>query len=153
MTGAAVTARGAWLTAFVVIVLGDFGLAFAQTGTINPNPLQPSGVGSASDVDMSRGGLYSGRGIGRGVGPTGPALDENPADTLLKEINGSNNSRRTGRYIFGDPRRRTAGYRAVGAKLEEGAVRFDKRGAYEEAIYGSRPGSYTQARKVIRSRR
>lgn len=153
MSRATLIACRAWLTAFVAIMFGNVGLTYAQTGTINPNPLQPSGVGSASDVDMSRGGLYSGRGIGRGVGPTGPALDENPADTLLKEINGSNNSRRTGRYIFGDPRRRTSGYRAVTAKIEEGAVRFDKRGAYEEAIYGSRPGSYTQARKVVRSRR
>lgn len=146
MTVATVPARRAWLIALVAVVLGNCGMGYAQVESLNPNPTQPQGVGSANDIDISRGNLREGRGIGRGVGPVDPGADENPADTLLKEINGSNNRRRTGRYMF-DPRRRSAGYRGTVPKLEEGAVRFDRRGAYEEAIYGSRPGSYAQTRR------
>jgi hypothetical protein len=144
-------ARRRGLTVFVVAVLANCGYGFAQTETLNPNPLLPSGVGSGSDVDRSRGG--PGSPIGRGVGPGGNILDENPADTLLREINGSNNSRRTGRFMFGDPRRRTLGYRGASPKFKDGAVLFERRGAYEEAIYGSRPGSYSEARKTSRRTR
>ncbi|HEX7375893.1 MAG TPA: hypothetical protein VF278_02215 [Pirellulales bacterium] len=108
---------------------------FAQQ--LNPNPLQPSGVGSANDMNYGRGG-----GDGRGLGRSAPG-EENPADTLLKEMNGTNNGRRTGRNAF-SPRRRTAGYRALNGKVEGTAIRFNKRGTYEEAIYGSRPGSYSR---------
>jgi hypothetical protein len=140
MTGIRVLIRCASLFALTALVLGGRNASFGQS--LNPNPLQPSGVGSASDVDLSRGDLEGGGRIGRGLGGGG-ALDENPADTLLKEINGSNNGRRTGRNAFGNSRRRTSGYRGSTGKIELGAVRFDQRGAYEEAIYGSRRGSYT----------
>lgn len=140
------------MTAFALAILADAGVSFGQTGSLNPNPLQPSGVGSRSrsdiDIDISPSG--GGRtGIGRGVGPDG-TLDENPADTLLKEIYGTNRGRRTGSFIFKDPRRQTAGYRGVAPKFEGGAVRFDRRGTYEEAIYGSRRGSYSTVRTTTR---
>lgn len=109
---------------------------------LNPNPLLPSGVGSASDVDFGRGNQERGGPLGRGIGRMAPG-DENPADTLLKEMNGSNDGRRSGRNAFGNPRRRTAGYRPLNGKVEGTAIRFDKRGTYEEAIYGSRRGSYS----------
>ncbi|HWB13211.1 MAG TPA: hypothetical protein VG826_28555 [Pirellulales bacterium] len=132
---------------FAVAVLTE--VSFGQTERLNPNPLLPSGVGSGPDVDRSRGG--GGAPFGRGVGPAEGPLDENPADTLLKEINGTNNSRRTGSNLFLDNRRRSSGYRGVAPKFEGGAVRFDRRGSYEEAIYGSRPGSYGGvARKTSR---
>lgn len=132
------------VTTFTLAILADCGVGFGQTGSLNPNPLQPSGVGSraGSDIGITRGG--GGTGMGRGVGPTG-SLDENPADTLLKDINGTNYGRRTGSYMF---KRQTSGYRGVAPKFEGGAVRFDRRGTYEEAIYGSRPGSYSMARKA-----
>jgi hypothetical protein len=136
------------LTALAVAILADCSVGFGQTERLNPNPLLPSGVGSGSDVDMSRGG--GGPGMGRGVGPASGYLDENPADTLLKDINGTNNGRRTGSNLFLDRRRRTAGYRGATPKFEGGAVRFDRPGSYEEAIYGSRPGSYGLARKTSR---
>jgi hypothetical protein len=117
--------------------------AYAQS--LNPNPLQPAGVGSANDVDLSRGDLQGGGKIGRNLGAG--SIDANPADTLLKEINGSNNGRRTGRSFLGSPRRRTTGFRGNGGVYELGAVRFDKRGTYEEAIYGSRAGSYSNPAK------
>lgn len=137
-----------------VLSLAIIGLAsdrgFAQE--INPNPLLPSGVGSASDVDFGRGDQGAGGPLGRGIGRSVPG-EENPADTLLKEMNGSNNGRRTGRNAFGDSRRRTAGYRLPNGKVEGTAIRFNQRGTYEEAIYGSRPGSYSNLARRRRSAR
>jgi len=146
MSGVAITYRVCAFT-LALGLAGEINLALAQS--TNPNPLLPAGVGSASDVDMSRGDQGQGGRLKRGVRPDG-SLDANPADTLLKEINGSNNGRRTGRYTFSDPRRRNAAYRGGAPKIEEGAVRFDRRGSYEEAIYGTRPGSYTSTRTTRR---
>jgi hypothetical protein len=139
------------VTVFAIALLADSGVSFGQTESLNPNPLLPSGVGSGSDVDRSRGG-GGGLGIGRGVGPAN-SRDENPADILLKDINGTNNGRRTGSNMFKQDRRRTSGYRGVAFKFEGGAVRFDRPGSYEEAIYGSRPGSYSPTRKPARRSR
>lgn len=105
------------------------------------NPLMPAGVGSGSDVDMGRGGGGAGR-LGRGVDPSG-RIEANPADTLLRELNGTNNGRRTGRGTFNEFGRRTSGYRGVMPTMKDGAYEFGRRGAYEEAIYGTRRGSYT----------
>jgi hypothetical protein len=126
------------LFGMAAIALGAASTAFGQG--LNPNPLMPSGVGSASDMDMGRGYQGPGGVLGRGIGGTG---DVNPADTLLKEMNGTNNGRRTGRNALRDPRRRTTGYRPLAGKVEGTAVRFETPGAYEEAIYGSRRGSYS----------
>ena len=132
----------------VAAILATSGSAIAQTERLNPNPLQPSGVGSGSDVDRARGG--GGAQFGRGVGPGGGLSDENPADTLLRGLGGSNAGRRSGQNLFGDPRRQTSGYRGVKPKFKDGALVFDKRGSYEEAIYGSRRGSYSMARTSSR---
>lgn len=124
------------LTSFATLLLaGNAG--YAQT---TYNPLLPAGVGSASDVDMGRGGGGGAR-LGRGVDSTG-RIEANPADTLLKELNGTNNGRRTGRGAFNEFRR-TTGYRGVMPTMKDGAYEFSRRGAYEEAIYGTRRGSYT----------
>jgi hypothetical protein len=144
----------AWISSSCLLALALIALPcnslLAQS--LNPNPLLPSGVGSASDVDFGRGNQQPGGTLGRGIGSVGPG-DENPADTLLREMNGSNNGRRTGRNALGDPRRRTAGYRMLNGKVEGTAIRFDKPGTYEEAIYGSRRGSYssTPSRRGRRS--
>jgi hypothetical protein len=140
MTCVRLLIRAASLLALATCVWGTGGVAFGQG--LNPNPLQPAGVGSSSDVDMARGDQERGGPLGRGIGRVGLG-EENPADTLLREMNGTNNGRRRGRYAISDPRRRTTGYRSVGGKAEGTAVRFDTRGAYEEAIYGTRRGSYT----------
>jgi hypothetical protein len=138
MTGIRVLMRRTRLFGCATLVLAGASMAFGQG--LNPNPLLPSGVGSASDVDMSR-GYGPGGALGRGIGGAG---DVNPADTLLKEMDGSNYGRRTGRSTLSDPRRRTSGYRRLASgKVQGTAVRFDVPGAYEEAIYGSRRGSYT----------
>ncbi|HQU41743.1 MAG TPA: hypothetical protein PK867_02980, partial [Pirellulales bacterium] len=60
------------------LLLAGGGASYAQS--LNPNPLLPSGVGSASDIDMSRGS--GGAKLGRTVGPSG-RIEANPADTLL----------------------------------------------------------------------
>lgn len=142
------TAVRAGLVLFVAVFLAQPSRSFAQTERLNPNPLQPSGVGSGSDVDRGRGG--GGAQFGRGVGPGGGLLDENPADTLLRGLGGSNAGRRSGRNMFSDSRRQTSGYRGVKPKFKDGALVFDKRGSYEEAIYGSRRGSYSMARASSR---
>ena len=135
------------LFGLATLVLTGASTAFGQG--LNPTPLLPSGVGSSSDVDMGR-GYGPGGVLGRGIGG---ARDENPADTLLKEINGSNYGRRTGRNTLSDPRRRTSGYRRLASgKVQGTAVRFDVPGAYEEAIYGSRRGSYTNVTRRGASR-
>lgn len=140
MTGVRGLIRTVPLLALIAIIGGASGVAYGQG--LNPNPLMPAGVGSASDVDMSRGDQQAGGPLGRGMGGVG-ARDENPADTLLREMNGTNYRRRRGRNTFADPRRRTTGYRGNNGKIEGTAVRFDTRGSYEETIYGSRRGSYT----------
>lgn len=136
------------IVVFSAALFATAGSTFGQTERLNPNPLQPSGVGSGSDVDRTRGG--GGTQFGRGVGPGGNLSDENPADTLLRGLGGSNAGRRSGQSMFGDPRRQSTGYRGVKPKFKDGALVFDKRGTYEEAIYGSRPGSYSMARTSSR---
>lgn len=127
------------LTSCAALVLAG-GAAHAQS-SLNPNPLLPSGVGSASDVDFGRAGRGGGR-LGRDISPSG-RVEANPADTLLKDINGTNNGRRTGRGVFNEFGRRTTGYRGVMPTMKDGAYEFSRRGSYEEAIYGTRRGSYT----------
>lgn len=108
------------------------------------NPLLPSGVGSPRDIES-----YSrsyGSPTGRGLGPSARGGDRNPADVLLSEINGSNRGRRTGRAAL----RGTRPYRVRRVDLssnrlereDKQAVFFDRRGAYEDAIYAPTRGTY-----------
>ncbi len=147
MIGARVLICSSCLVALATLGLPG-GAIFAQG--LNPNPLMPSGVGSASDVDFGRGNQEAGGPLGRGIGRRAPG-EENPADTLLKEMNGSNNGRRTGRNAFSNSARRTTGYRPLNGKVEGTAIRFNQRGTYEEAIYGSRRGSYSSSTRRRRS--
>ena len=77
MTGIRARLRCTELLGLGIVLLVGASMAFGQG--LNPNPLLPSGVGSASDVDMSR-GYGPGGTLGRGIGG---ARDVNPADTLL----------------------------------------------------------------------
>lgn len=142
-----ITVRFAALTVFSIAILVNCGQSFAQIERLNPNPTQPYSVGGGN-ADRSR--IGGGAPFGRGIGPAGGTLDENPADTLLREMGGSNATRRTGRAMFSESHRRKAGYRGVTPKFEGGAVVFDRPGAYEEAIYGAPPGSYSMKRKASR---
>lgn len=121
---------------FLGAVLLAAGVSHAQLA----NPLLPSGVGSARDLESYSRGSGSG-----GLGPSLPG-ERNPADVLLNEINGANRGRRTGRAAL----RGTRPYRVRRVDLssnkqereDKQAVFFDRRGAYEDAIYTPTRGTY-----------
>lgn len=70
------------------------GVCLAQS-----NPLLPAGVGSGSDLSSwySHGGTP---GLGRGKGPVPQGGDANPAETLLRHMEGTNYGRYTGHAYF-----------------------------------------------------
>lgn len=109
-------------------------------------PLEPSGVGSGREL-----GPYSDRtGGGALGGPAGRGV-RNPADTLLRELNGTNNGRRRGQAAFrGRPVREAERYdrtQGQAMRLDQGTVMFRKRGEYEDTLYGSRRGGYSLANR------
>ncbi len=93
-------------------------------------------------------------GIGRGVGPSPKGGEENPAETLLDEINGSNNGRRRGhaalRTRAGDSSSEPAPI--TPERVEERAVYFAKKGAYEDMVYHPYKGSYQNQSRSRRPR-
>ncbi len=82
--------------------------------------------------------------IGRGKGATPAAGDKNPAKTLLDEMNGTHDGRRSGQAAFrGQARRRMERAEPfTPPRVTEQAVYFGRRGAYEDAIYRPTGGSY-----------
>lgn len=130
---------------FVGALLLSAGVCNAQLS----NPLLPSGVGSASDLES-----YSRGSGGGGLGPSMPG-ERNPADVLLDEINGANRGRRTGRAAL----RGTRPYRVRRVDLssnklereDKQAVFFDRRGAYEDAIYTPTRGTYRSSTRRPRA--
>ena len=89
--------------------------------------------------------MVGGAALGRGLGPTPPGGDENPAGTLLDELNGSNNGRRSGHAALPPGNKRVMNslspYRNI-QRGDGGAVYFAKRGAYEDMVYHPYRGSY-----------
>lgn len=132
---------------FVGLVLMTAEVCHAQLG----NPLLPSGVGSASDIES-----YSRGSGGSGVLPRVPG-ERNPADMLLKGINGSNRGRRTGRAALEGNRRyrvrRVDMANNVMEREDKQAVVFDRLGAYEDAIYSPTRGSYRMPSRRPRTNR
>lgn len=128
------TIRSLTLASMVFLVTG---VSHAQFS----NPLLPSGVGSASDIESYATG--SGSPTGLGLGGRG---ERNPADVLLNEINGSNRGRRTGRAALQGTKRYRVRRVDLSSKLldreDKQAVYFDRRGAYEDAIYSPSRGTY-----------
>lgn len=77
--------------------LSDAGGALGQVGVLNPNPTMPG------DATLGGGGSRgSGGGIGIGRGPTPPGQEgeKNPAETMLRGIDGTNYGRYTGRALY-----------------------------------------------------
>ncbi|HVA47021.1 MAG TPA: hypothetical protein VNH11_11700 [Pirellulales bacterium] len=73
------------------------GLALAQVESLDPNPTMPYDMSRENGTyRSSRGGI----GLGRGPSVPGQAREENPAETLLRDIEGTNYGRYTGRAIF-----------------------------------------------------
>ncbi|HEX5470835.1 MAG TPA: hypothetical protein VFW73_03060 [Lacipirellulaceae bacterium] len=74
--------------------------ALAQVETIEPNPTQPYDI----DLDFPYNSGYGGARIGRQRARPGQPRDENPAETMLRDIEGSNYGHYTGRALFATPR-------------------------------------------------
>ena len=132
--------------AIVIALLGlGAATASAQTESLSPNPLLPSGVGSAADIEEYPYGRSAGNSIGRPF--TGG--DKNPATIMLNELGGTNRGHRTGRELWrGRPvRAAEAIERARRSSLagKEGAVYFARRGDYENSLYAPQRGSYRPA--------
>ncbi|MGH7140040.1 MAG: hypothetical protein ACREHD_30235 [Pirellulales bacterium] len=81
----------------ICATLCSTGMALAQVETIEPNPTQPYDI----DTDFGYGPTNGGARIGRGPPVPGQAREENPAETMLREIEGSNYGHYTGRAIAG----------------------------------------------------
>lgn len=72
-------------------------VAGAQVETIEPNPTQPYDI----DTDFGYGPTGRGAHIGRGATRRGQPREANPAETMLRDIEGSNYGHYTGRAIGG----------------------------------------------------
>lgn len=136
----------------------------APSGAFN-SPRNGTGIGPSRrrSIGGRRTPAFGNGGVGRGVGPTPKGGDENPAETLLDEMNGSNNGRRTGHAAIRPPARYQRGPRGLSSdppsiaprRIEERAVYFAQRGAYEDSVYRPYQGSYRQpsrAATVARNR-
>lgn len=127
----------------------------APSGALNgSSPLRP-GARSGGTLRSPRGRARANGAVGRGVGPAPQGGDENPAATLLDEMNGSRNGKRTGHAALRPPPRYQRGVRGLSSdppsltpqRIEERAVYFAKRGAYEDMVYRPYQGSYQQRRR------
>lgn len=87
------------------VALSWLGMARAQVETIEPNPTQPYDI----DTDFGYGPSGGGARFGRGVARPGQPREPNPAETMLRDIEGTNYGRYTGRAI--------AGYRTAAAPI------------------------------------
>lgn len=134
----------------------------APSGASNSGltPLRP-GARSGGTLGSPRRRTGGGRAVGRGVGPAPQGGDENPAETLLDEMNGSHNGQRTGHAALRPPRRYQRGVRGLSSdppaiaprRIEERAVYFAQRGAYEDMVYRPYQGSYRQQRRPVTAAR
>ncbi|HVA46997.1 MAG TPA: hypothetical protein VNH11_11570 [Pirellulales bacterium] len=147
----------------------------AHIGTMLPGPLgntieQSPGVnGSSLAPGIRSGSLVPGRrlgqprfgktppaggngAMGRGKGPVPKGGDPNPAETLLKDMDGTHAGQRSGHAALRPPRRYRRSKGGLSSdppalapeRIEEQAVYFAKRGAYEDMVYHPYKGSYRQ---------
>ena len=135
----------------VAAIFAGCAIAMPRPTCAQYNPLLPAGVGSGTEY---YGGYYGGgSGIGRGKGPVPEGGDANPADTLLRQIEGTNYGHYTGHsYIRGQSQRKPtqAGKAAT--------VRYDRRGDYERDLYlrtptSRRPASRSATRSASATKR
>jgi hypothetical protein len=113
-------------------------IAQAQVETIDPNPTMPRDVGGRLTYrGHSGGGVRLGRETPR---------EENPAETLLRSIDGTNYGRATGHSIFpGGAERRAVNNdtrRQLRSPPPTANMYFSERGAYEDRVYYPARGSY-----------
>lgn len=70
--------------------------ARAQVESIEPNPTQPVDI----DTDFPYGSKRGGAHLGRGVARPGQAREPNPAETMLRDIEGTNYGRHRGHALI-----------------------------------------------------
>lgn len=79
--------------------LGWTSMAVGQVELIEPNTTQPFDIDTDFPYSPSGGNVRFGRGPAR----PGQPRDENPAETLLRDIEGTNYGHHTGRALFAAP--------------------------------------------------
>lgn len=84
--------RSPLVTLLLMAVVNWAEFALAQVEMLNPNPTMPADIGHELDY---RGISAGGAGLGRIS-----AREANPAETLLRSINGTNYGRATGHALF-----------------------------------------------------
>jgi hypothetical protein len=131
----------------------------APSGAFNSglSTLRSGGRGGQGSLGPRRGRTGGNGAVGRGVGPAPRGGDENPAETLLDEMNGSRNGKRTGHAALRPPPRYQRGPGGLSSdppslaprRIEERAVYFAQRGAYEDMVYRPYQGTYRQQRRPV----
>lgn len=125
---------------------------FGQVESINPNPLQPQGVGGGSSIGTYRSGASNGG--QSGLRSTSPG--DNPAGLMLRELNRPEYDQDRGsvriRGASVDAARRAYRLSHQRQQLLEGAVYFGSPGEYEDAIYRPLRGSYRYTARTTRTR-
>lgn len=116
-----------------------------QVESLNPNPTTPQAPDRGGALEQYRHGSSRGTRIGLGVGATDGA-DKNPAEIMLRDINGTNRGRKRGHAAIKGKPARAARKLETGSSVptwaQEGAVYFARRGDYENAIYAPQRGTY-----------
>jgi hypothetical protein len=120
------------------------GLLLGQVETIDPNPTMPRDVGGRLNYySRGSGGAWLGRATGS------PETDPNPAETLLRSIEGTHYGRYTGHSIFADNAvRRAIEYDArLNSRLRDAAplTRYSRRGASIDRVYQPTKGNHDRA--------
>jgi hypothetical protein len=82
------------------LVLYNVRTGTAQVETIEPNPTQPFDI----DTDFPYSSKHGGARFGRGPTRPGQPREQNPAETMLREIEGTNYGHHTGHALL-TPRR------------------------------------------------
>jgi hypothetical protein len=134
---------GAW--AFVVIGAMLWATsAQAQVESLEPNPLEPAGAGSAGVLEF-RGPHSGGAHIGRTPRGQARRVDANRAETTPRDIDGTNHGRRTGNAALRGNARptapRSAALRKSASRGEREPVNFHALGDYERGRYAPRGGN------------
>ena len=131
---------------------GPRGNMFEQSPGVNGGvgTIPGRGIRGSGRTGLGRSPPGGGGRMGRGVGPVPKGGDPNPAETLLKDMEGTHQGRRTGHPALKPPakyRRSNHGLSSdppalAPQRIEEQAVYFAKRGAYEDMVYRPYQGSY-----------
>ncbi|HUY87229.1 MAG TPA: hypothetical protein VMV10_00690 [Pirellulales bacterium] len=146
----------AWAIAMALLATAGTSSCFAQVEVVNPNPLEPAGVGEPERIGggSTLGTYHSGvEGPGTRLRSSGPG--DNPAGLMLRELNGP-------KYYQGRGAQRIRGPSVAAARrayrlsnqrqqLLDGSVYFARRGEYEDAIYHPRRGSYRYSARTTRT--